>query len=66
MSATDSKVEALQARIELLEGALKDANGFILAKFAFENDPDAIEMAKVIQEALWPSPPNWRKSDSEV
>lgn len=66
MSATDFQVEELQARIELLENALKDANGFILAKFAFDNNPEAIEIAKVIQDALWPMPERWRKGNDQV
>lgn len=66
MSATEDDIQALKARVELLEGVLKDANGFILAKFAFANDPDAIEMANSINEALWPVPARWRKSDGKV
>lgn len=66
MSVTDSKIDALQARIELLEGVLKDANGFILAKFTFANDPEAIEMLAAIQEALWPMPERWRKDSAGV
>lgn len=66
MSVTDFQIEALQARIELLEGVLKDANGFIMAKFAFANDAEAIEMAAAIQEALWPMPERWRKDNAGV
>lgn len=66
MSGTELSEKDLKARVELLEATLKDAHGFILAKFAFENDPDAIEMQKLITEALWPMPANWRKGDSKV
>lgn len=66
MSVTEGDVQALKARIALLEAVLKDANGFILAKFAFSNDPDAIEMANAINEALWPVPARWRKGDGKV
>ena len=66
MSDTESQVDALKARIELLEGTLKDAHGFILAKFAFENDAEAIEITTAINEALWPMPERWRKGPSKV
>lgn len=66
MPTAEEDIQALKARIELLEGTLKDAGGFIRAKFAFANDPEAIEMEKAINEALWPMPARWRKVDPEV
>lgn len=61
---TEPEVEALKVRIELLESTLKDAHGFILAKFAFANDAEAIDMNQAIQKVLWPMPARWIKNSS--
>jgi hypothetical protein len=54
MVKQDEEIALLKARIEVLENAVKDGMGFLLAKFAFANDPDASEMYNDLGQALRP------------